>query len=1237
MSCAYDSKGCPTNCTKCRKITCLPGPPGPRGPPGSRGPRGYQGDMGLEGMMGFDGDRGVTGPTGPTGPIGIGNTWFIGNGCVTPTGAWRDPIPGDLLLNLDNCEICEYQAGGFTSTGQILNCLRCEDVYNCLQEIPNPTGQKDNLCTTTLTLPTCSPVFNSGNLTISELVVADQSQTTPVGTFSNPMQLATLLSPDWQYINLSGIHVYIAQFQILGETAGKNTYMSFSNGISVDLNVQCKTSCPDCNDFQGVSEILVRREGDSLFWIDSCCLGLTGNTGPTGTIGLTGIDGTTGPQGPTGVTGPTGVVDCQVILDCLDSLEPNETDCEYCGLYDPTCIDFLDMIVGTYSVATALDNTLGIVAGPVNFTDEPSLQVALQSINIIINAGMVKVTQSPSLINRVFFYNAPNGGGNIIASFELFKTNCCPTGVNANTEILTRISPGNIGFVSANCLLKPEIDIRQEILDDIPVCQEVKCTVDFNTTQPFLNNNALIFPAPWEITEFIILGVDETINYSGQQFSNFKELGDILDIAGWTQVGDSPVYQYCKFSATLPADSTTTIKIIDASSQIFYCKPLSPDCSTLSSQTLDDIEIILKTRDLGIVLGSPQKVFDAIPDCGDTTFNCKTCIQTNVVFSSLTTASPWQITGLILGGQAQTPVATQFNTLVQFQALLVNLGWTNSGGGVYQISQILASPSSMSNITIEGNGGMDQTFTLETTCTADCGATAMNRLFLSKNESGSLCWASPACFGGVCCSGLTGLNGGVTGLTLDQVPDCDLTPNYDLKLTLKQSTITLINDHFCSSGPYWIYNYSLANGSTVLLEEPIDQPFSLASLVQTFINLGWTSDPLIGDITALTTQVEMTLSGTTNLISSIAINILGNSGISLPFNFFIPIDCVSDVNCPGISSDAKMIIKDGTGICFVDIDCIVPPLPKPLDLQQELCDLGECEESPTQRVCFRMNNCDVEKIIDNLGASQALEVVEYQLVGTGTISVNYSVGVNPSLDDFITAFLDLGWNSPDTSARPVEFFMITDDNINYIVINRIGSNPNLPPYPYLIGASCSSISDCPSQDPSNLILIKKPDETLCWTPACPPTELPIMECEVLNTSVDITYNENPMVCMGQVNADVVTPNGVYSRMMDKVDLCVRVPYSVPTACEDNTIETLITFTSPSPLPSAFFQVSPIIQLTIIENNGSSGGISSTATFEDAFFNSIAGTLRYTIHNINSGTNTDFAVHVTICYKEGVAI
>jgi hypothetical protein len=107
-------------------------------------------------------------------------------------------------------------------------------------------------------------------------------------------------------------------------------------------------------------------------------------------------------------------------------------------------------------------------------------------------------------------------------------------------------------------------------------------------------------------------------------------------------------------------------------------------------------------------------------------------------------------------------------------------------------------------------------------------------------------------------------------------------------------------------------------------------------------------------------------------------------------------------------------------------------------------------------------------------------------------------------------------------------------------------------------------------------------------------------------------------------------------MQDKVELNFRIPYFVPilpSRCNDFTVETLVTFLTPTPLPTAWFQVVPIIQMTIIELN-TPGTISTTATLSAAVFNSSTGTFEFTINSIDGLVTSEFAVHVTITYHQG---
>jgi hypothetical protein len=136
----------------------------------------------------------------------------------------------------------------------------------------------------------------------------------------------------------------------------------------------------------------------------------------------------------------------------------------------------------------------------------------------------------------------------------------------------------------------------------------------------------------------------------------------------------------------------------------------------------------------------------------------------------------------------------------------------------------------------------------------------------------------------------------------------------------------------------------------------------------------------------------------------------------------------------------------------------------------------------------KLEQCDVDKINDTYGSAANIEIVEYRLVGGAVypLSPKQLIGNNVTLAKFVNALKNLGWTSPDETATPIEMDYVSTLNISYVVVNRVGANPILPPYPILYGANCSSVLSCPSQDPANQLLIKKPDSTLCWTYVCLP-------------------------------------------------------------------------------------------------------------------------------------------------------
>jgi len=1013
---------------------------------------------------------------------------------------------------------------------------------------------------------------------------------------------------------------------------------------------------------------------------------------------------------PHGMTGPTGL--CLTIVDCLDGLQTDSTNCIYCGVYDSCLVTFLQSpITGTYSIATALGSPLDIVSIQ-TFNSDITYALALNNLNITIANNQIKVISSPNTIDTIYYFNSM---GKVIASFQLFTSQCCPTGISSSSEIFTRISPGQLGWVSANCFLKPEIDLPTEI-GALPPCQPVQSCITFNTTEPFLNNNAMIFPPPWQIASIIILGVDYTSSYTGS-FNTYTQLGNILIANGWTQVGsNSPIYQLCVYSSTVPTNTTTTIKIIDInSSQIFFCTSIPPVITQLAEQSINDLQIIIKDP-IGTFLCNPTVILDSIPLCDGMEFNCTTCIISNYVLDNLKIPSPWKITQLILGSQTQTPVPTLFNTLKQFQSLLINLGWSYTGGGVFSISQILSAPNSTSSITITGSNTISQTINLKSTCQVNCGNVSDNRVILSRDDEGNYCWVSPGCFNStpaclVCCKsskqcnhknknkhnrrsrnrsnsrsrnrsnsrsrsrsqsrsnsrsrsnsisrsnsrhrsrsfsrcipiGCTGY--GCTGLNLI---DCGITPLYNLQITVTKDLVRCINAHFDDVGPYWISSYKLANGGNITVDQEIDQPFSLITLVNALILIGWTNSNTVSNNEY---SVTLMLSGSVNYISGICINLLGNDGSSLPFNYTIPIDSVTSISCPGLTSETKVLIQNPgqTGICLVDLGCLQNQ--NPMDITTELNGLDECSDTPTYKICMKLDECDVTKLSETFGSTSNLEIVEYLLVGDQKLKLHppYVLGNNVTLTTLVNAFLTLGWTSPNVSASPVELDYITDKNISYIVINIVGANSDIPPYPYLIGADCSQVIGCPSLDPANMILIRKPGGNICWTPICTccgntgltglnehmsfnetsesltklHSSVSMIQSSVLISNVDITYVNNYTIPATNTTNNMII-NGIYSQIVNKIDLLLNVPLILPSTSDNFTVNLNITFTSPL-LPIALSYIQPIFQITLV-------GTHTNSIINNLVFNSVDRILLISIANIDGSiTQSSFSVNIGVSY------
>lgn len=1093
-----------------------PGPPGPpgirglQGPIGNPGTRGLRGDVGIQGPQGVQGSPGDQGPVGPignpgpmgnTGPTGIGNKWYIGFGDDTPDDSSRLPIEGDYLLNLINNEIFEYDGNNWISTGDVLNCTQPNNVYDSLKALPKIDENTGN-CSITLILSDYANIFLGNSLTISQLVIADTIITTPAGNFTSASELADLLKPyGWEYTYAYNTNIYLLQLTLSGVPAGTSNYICFSNGYSFDLNLQCYCSGVEVIEDSGVEEcfpqksfgpstqVLIHKD-DKFLWIEAKCLNLVGSTGPTGLVGNTGSIGPTGVQGPRGLRGLTGIVTEEKIIETLNELEDiGKINCQYHGLFDITCFNFLQNLDDnvTYSVATAYDSPNNIIAGPIEFSNQIDYLNALYVLNIIVVDNLLKVLTSSLEINRIFYFNSV---GKLIGSITLFPVKCCPDNILSTDEVLTKLSDDSLSWVPGHCLRENKVNLEEEICK-LQEIKKYRVCVNFDISQPFINNNSSLYTKPWSITQMILFGDDVTSNYNGN-INNYIDLGCILNKNGWEQlIEGSPVYRYCISSDEIIDDNTCIIKIISDDNIVFYNAD-NNEGLTVESYDINknNLKLVYKTNQ-GVVLGNASTLLNTFSECTDVTYINVTTLAIECILNSLTTAAPWKIIGLTLGGISQSLISETFSTVNEFGTLMIKMGWNKAGTNVYTFTQNLMQPSNQSTIIISGtlNSLGEQSsdsIKLPIQSSTDCDS-SLGRLVLTKDVDGEYCWVSPECLRNgsmtvlTCCTGCTGCK-------LEDIPDCSFGPYFDLRIVLRQCHIDLIKTHFKPyDGPYWIYGYKLDNGDTKLIEEKINQPLSLKTIAEAMIKLNkpWISDPLIDEIDELTDKINLTINNSSDYITGLIINLNGKNGISPPFNFTIPIDSIIGQDCPELNPNSRVLLKDGTGFCFVDVECLIPTIPPPVNIVQELNDLDECVEEIVNDICLNINQCDIDKLIQIFGKNRTLEIVEYVLLDQSTISINQIIGLNPTLDDLVTALLSLGWLSLDLNSSPIKMTLTTNKNINYIIINSVGANPNIPPYPYFIGTNCSERISCPSTNPNNYVMIKKPDNKICWTPICP--------------------------------------------------------------------------------------------------------------------------------------------------------
>jgi len=1260
------------------------GPPGHRGPPGNagnQGMQGYIGPIGLDGPAGPEGTTGITGPTGNVGPSGLigpvgpARTWFLSGetGCLPfdpflnltggATGLTevnqigRDPIPGDLLLSLEDCGICEFSetTNQFESTNLNLTpCLDCDQLAQCLKDIKT----QPDLCSLTLTLANCPPLFKSGTTKIEahrvkEILAFGETCAVPEGTFCTPEELGELLEMvDWQYTNAFETYIYLTQKAIPvpydPNSPTQITFEGVESGkiITHQLKHQCQGEiCFACQQFnlpQAERYLLtctptgitgLNNDG-RLTWTAPECLGVTGPTGFDGVTGPTGLRGVRGAEGLTGVTGPTGPT-FEEVCECLTELEEKNplVDCQYQGIVDPACLNFLNQVGNNntiYYVATALIDssppTTDYILGPSSFKNQTELIITLNAMSIQIspNNNLVIVSDSPELINAIIFLDSNQNPINLI---KLETISCCPE-VNTRKEapILTKIGNSDVDLVGlgstgltglnctgltglamipAECVLKPDFDLPTEICQ-LPPCQAYRCCLEIDATEPFLLNKTGF---PWFVHEIILFDNDLTNNYSDQPIYGYTDWVNLLESNGWTLKEDTfTIYQYCANTDTPLTDTTNLLILKNVDGALFHCQHNLPKPTCTPTDT-KNIQIIIvdngftgltgysacegltgytglsgmtgfttsgQTGLTGVKLASPDKILDAIPPCSDICYICTTTINTEELINSISIVSPWEMQMLVLAGNSQPIITTQFSSALQLETILINLGWTNLGGGVYSQTVIQPIPNSNSYLLIGNCLAETEKLELNIHCQADCSNFTVNsteRYIFTRLDEGHYCWMHPNCFNDPmlnqdCCPGTSNDPEGPLG----KINDCDIIPKYDLRLELTPSMISIIQQHFCSkNGPYWISGYKvrIPNPDFDPLEptkypkylstiQPIDdpaqiilQPFGLKNLTLSLEALGWLSDPESSQINdKTTTKVSLILNNSDIIITGVCLNLYGENGQdkNSKINYVIPLHTIDRVECHQLPRDAMILLKNGvtpgftgtdcplptgatagstgcTGFCLVDLDCVVPTVPPPINLANELCELddcvdcctgmpgttggvtgcgicyqtffdmgsgvdgatGFCEHQPFYQNCITIQNCDIEIMISQLGDTNNLQIVEYHTADGNicTLQPPQDIGINPTLMDLANALINVGWvTDDDISLSPIEMTLFTCRNIKYVVINQEGGDPLVPPYPYHINGSCIILNFCPSTDRDNQTLIKKSDGEVCWTQIC---------------------------------------------------------------------------------------------------------------------------------------------------------
>lgn len=973
----------------------------PEGNQGHIGKNGYPGPPGPPGPIGNQGPIGHTGNKGPQGPTGFAKTWFIGGETCTsiiPSNINRDPIPGDLMLNLDQCEVCVYnQSNQWISTGQRLNsCLSCQQVIDCLLDRKEITNE----CRLILMLPNCPPLFFSEFYQITSLKILGQEQMIGNDKFRLPTQLVDIMADlNFDHQEVLGTHFFVSSvstnIQKFNSLENSITFQSnnTNNIIKYDIKLQCQNqSCYGCSSILPSDPVLIctatGATGTGLLWAPMNCIQFSGSGGAVGPTGIEGV---------MGITGTTGFDENQMFDVFLNKVIA--VDCQ---------------------IPSDQENNQG--------SNDQESNDQNQGLN---NPNQNKNDQ---IIN-------PN------QALILIKDRDLPAVYNS--EDLDGLT-GDVAWIAPDCVLKPQVDLNREICD-LPHCDsELVSDYDFSNPLVLIQDNGL---------------VTGTTGY---------------------------------FNCVLPTGTTGFDQPIP------YVK-----------------------------LAPGEKLFDSIEYCSQVDYTLTATIDVNQIINQIMIDPLWKIDQLVIGKHSQPIITTQFSSVIQLSTIFNNLGWIDLGNDRWSRTINVPAPSHQSWITIINGNLITQKILFETTSIADCSELTGTHYILTRIDECNYCWMNPNCFNLFPQTQLDQSNCDLSNL--NNLGDCsNIEPLFDLRLVISLNTINLMKQLGSNNSIFQIKCYqNYGHQEDVILNQDIPFPLTLKNLVQVLEQkLNWTSLTPLENIDNQTNSVELIKNNCPHLITTLKIG--PKNGIN---DYLLPMKTVDRVECHNLPFNGRFLIKTpnnvtgatcldipgytgsqatgGTGAfvgyCFVDIDCVVPKVPPPFNLEYELCQLEDCCTGPSDdqigvtgcncvstgcdhltlyQNCVGVNDCDIEKLISIFGNSVNLQITGYQLTSPNQmvcpLVTPEDIGINPTMSDFFDAMIALGWVSDDDPLidRPVNFFLESCNNIQYIIVNVEGADPNESPYPYLIAANCIVENECPSTDDDNMTLIKKPDQEICWADIC---------------------------------------------------------------------------------------------------------------------------------------------------------